>query len=172
VMMGDEHRGLSKEGKRFQEGRSKAGMLLDSDVGFGLKRVSALGEAGWEHQEPDIVKKGSQLEMVQLFIRQRSGLSHPEGDGGGAPPMPGLPGKGAVDLLTDLADQDAFDLAARPGRNSQAVGLSEKSLYRENRWTHRGRDCELHTIPFKNKEPETTVVISGSGRITSGLSVG
>ena len=46
VMMGDENRGVLHEHKGLEQIGSEPGMMLNGDIGLGLERRSALGDAG------------------------------------------------------------------------------------------------------------------------------
>ena len=41
-------------------------MILNGNIGLRLKWVLARGEVGRKHQQPDIVEKGGELQIVQL----------------------------------------------------------------------------------------------------------
>ena len=87
-------------------------MILNGDVGLGLRGVFALDEMGREHQELDSVKLSSELEVMHLIDIVRPCLPDHERYGGGSPSMTCKPRERAVDLFADLADEDGFDVAA------------------------------------------------------------
>ncbi len=87
-------------------------MVLNGDIGFGFKTVSARYEVGREHQKPDIVKEGGKIQIVQLVWSEADRLPDQQGDCSGATPVTCLPGKRAIDFLADLANEDGFDVVA------------------------------------------------------------
>jgi hypothetical protein len=128
-------------------------MILNGDVRFGFDKTPTSCEGRGQHQEPDIVKKGGELERMQRACIQGHGSPDHECDGGRASTMASLPGEGAIDLLADLTNQDTLDIP--PGRfgNSQTVDLLEQVLDLKNGRTTLMGDTELHTTPPKVKSP-------------------
>jgi hypothetical protein len=70
------------------------------------------GQLVRKHQEADVVQKGCEFQIVQLSFYQADRLSDQQGDRSCASTMTGLPRECAINLLTDLTDQNAFDVTA------------------------------------------------------------
>jgi hypothetical protein len=112
VVVGHENRRFSKKEKRFEKRNAKSRMVLNGDIGFGFKTVSARYEVRREHQEPDIVKERGKIQMVQLAWSEADRLTDQQGNCSRATAVTRLPGQRAIDFLADLANEDGFDVAA------------------------------------------------------------
>jgi hypothetical protein len=86
-----------------------------------------------EHQDPDIVEQTRELELMHGVGVELYRLSEPERHGCGPLSVPGLPRQHSIDLLADLTDQDAFDVATRGFREPKTIDLPEQSLDFQNR---------------------------------------
>jgi hypothetical protein len=85
-------------------------MILNRDVRFGFDKTPTGRQRRGQHQEPNIVEKGGELESMQRACIQGHGSSDHECDDGCASTMASLPREGVIDLLADLAHEDTFDI--------------------------------------------------------------
>lgn len=80
------------------------------------------------------MKPGGELEVMHLIYIKCRCLPDDGCNRGGSLLMNCPPGEFAINFLTDLTNQDAFDIATRSRRKLEAVDLLEQSLYFQNHW--------------------------------------
>lgn len=139
-------------------------MILNGHVRFRISGRSPCLEMRRKHQKTDVVKQGGQFQLMQELLIEVRSKSHTNRNCCRFLAMACLPRQESIQFLTDLPDQDAFEIAPRCGWKMKALDLLQHTLNLQHGWFNVICYMDVHHITSeKTQSPRTAVVILGSG---------